>query len=107
MILFGYAASVAIQSAPQSDFDVLKVVQKVSCLIAQLLFLLLRSPPTPHLSYSDLCTPLGELCRLTALHSSPWEKKAESLKKTRSDYESMQRRLSIALKRLEMMSVEV
>lgn len=58
-------------------------------------------------SYSDLCTPVGELNRLSLLHSSSWEKKAESLKKIRSDYEGMQRRLSIALKKLEMMSAEV
>ena len=58
-------------------------------------------------SYSDLCTPVGELNRLTLLHSSPWESKAESLKKIRSDYESMQRKLNIALKKLEMMAAEV
>lgn len=58
-------------------------------------------------SYSDLCTPLGELSRLAQLHSSPWETKAEGLKKIRSDYESMKRKLNIALKKMEMMSVEV
>lgn len=41
------------------------------------------------------------------LHSTPWEKKAEGLKKIRSDYENMQRRLNIALKKIELMAAEV
>ena len=45
--------------------------------------------------------------RLTKLHSGSWEEKAASMKKVRSDYENMQRRLQIATKRIEMMSAEV
>ena len=50
---------------------------------------------------------MGELNRLVLLHSSPWEKNAEGLKRIRSDYESMKRKLSIALKKLEIMGSEV
>ena len=50
-------------------------------------------------SYSDLCTPVGEMMRLT--------EKAVGMKKVREDYQNMQRRLNIATKRIEMMSAEV
>lgn len=50
---------------------------------------------------------MGELNRLSLAHSSSWEKKAESLQKIRSDYDSMHRRLNIALKKLEMTAMEV
>ena len=58
-------------------------------------------------SYSDLCTPVNELSRMVRLHSTPWEEKTEGLKKIRTDYENMQRRINIALKKIEMMSAEV
>lgn len=58
-------------------------------------------------SYSDLCTPVGEMVRMTKLHSSSWEEKAAGMKKVREDYQNMQRRLNIATKRIEMMSAEV
>ena len=58
-------------------------------------------------SYSDLCTPVGEVVRMTRLHSGSWEERAEGMKRVRSDYESMQRRLNIATRRIEMMSAEV
>ena len=45
--------------------------------------------------------------RLTRQHSGSWEEKTESIKKVRSDYENMQRRLNIATKRIEMMAAEV
>ena len=71
-----------------------------------------HTPPPPnhthtHTSYSDLCTPVGEMVRMTRLHSGLWEKEAEGMKKVRSDYENMQRRLNIATRRIEMMSAEV
>lgn len=71
-----------------------------------LLILLSLSLHCPH-SYSDLCTPVGELNRLVLLHSVPWEMRTEGLKRVRSDYESMQRKFNIALKKLEMMAAEV
>lgn len=58
-------------------------------------------------SYSDLVTPVGEMVRLTKLHSGSWEEKAVGMKKVRADYQNMQRRLNIATKRIEMMSAEV
>ena len=60
-----------------------------------------------HCSYSDLCTPVGEMVRMTRLHSGSWEEKTEGMKKVKSDYESMRRRLNIATKRIEMMAGEV
>ena len=50
---------------------------------------------------------MGEIVRLTKLHSGSWEEKAEGMKKVRADYQNMQRRLNIATKRIEMMSAEV
>ena len=44
---------------------------------------------------------------MTRLHSGSWEERAEGMKKIKSDYESMKRRLNIATKRIEMMSGEV
>ena len=58
-------------------------------------------------SFSDLCTPVGELTRLARVHSTSWEEKGEVMRKLRTDFESMQRQLSIALKRIEMMAAEV
>ncbi len=40
-------------------------------------------------------------------HSTPWEERADSLKGIRSDYDSMRTKLSIALKKIELMSAEV
>ncbi len=40
-------------------------------------------------------------------HSTPWEERADSLKGIRSDYDSMRTKLSIALKRIELMSAGV
>lgn len=50
---------------------------------------------------------MGELTRLARLHSAPWEEKGEVLKRLRTDYESMQRQLNIALRKIEMMAAEV
>ena len=58
-------------------------------------------------SFSDLCTPVAELTRLARVHSTSWEEKGEVMKKLRTDFESMQRQLSIALKKIEMMAAEV
>ena len=67
------------------------------------------NPPSPlhTCSYSDLCTPVGELTRLVAEYSTPWEQKSKVLQTLRQDYESMQRQLGIALKKIEMMAAEV
>ena len=50
---------------------------------------------------------MGELTRLARVHSTSWEEKGEVMRKLRTDFESMQRQLSIALKRIEMMAAEV
>lgn len=50
---------------------------------------------------------MGELTRLARLHSTPGEEKGEVLKRLRTDYESMQRQLNIALRKIEMMAAEV
>ena len=44
---------------------------------------------------------------MTRLHSGSWEERAEGMKKVKSDYQNMQRRLNIATRRIEMMSAEV
>ena len=47
------------------------------------------------------------MVRMTRLHSISWEERMAGMKKVKSDYESMQTRLNIALKRIEMMAGEV
>ncbi|CAB3979253.1 Hypothetical predicted protein, partial [Paramuricea clavata] len=56
-------------------------------------------------SASDLSTPTSELVRLVRLYSAQWEAKSNILKKIHDDYESKQRRLDIALKKLELVGV--
>ena len=48
-----------------------------------------------------------ELIRLVDQYSVPWEEKGEILKKLRNDYMTKQKQLLIAVKHLEMVSVEV
>lgn len=50
---------------------------------------------------------MKELTRMVGIHSSPWLEKTKNLKQIRSDYETMQRKLNIAVKKIELMSVEV
>ncbi|CAL1543054.1 unnamed protein product [Lymnaea stagnalis] len=53
-------------------------------------------------SISDLGMPVGELVRLVHVYSTPWEEKSAALKKLHEDYESKQRQLNIAIKRLQL-----
>ncbi|GFN85725.1 histone-lysine N-methyltransferase setd1b-a-like [Plakobranchus ocellatus] len=53
-------------------------------------------------SISDLGMPVGELVRMVRVYSTPWEEKSAALKKLHEDYESKQRQLNIAIKRLQL-----
>ncbi|KAK7503175.1 hypothetical protein BaRGS_00005440 [Batillaria attramentaria] len=53
-------------------------------------------------SVSDLSMPANELVRLVRVYSTPWEEKSAALKKLHEDYESKQRQLNIAIKRLQL-----
>ncbi|PVD29205.1 hypothetical protein C0Q70_11802 [Pomacea canaliculata] len=53
-------------------------------------------------SISDLNMTVNELVRLVRLFSTPWEEKSAALKKLHEDYESKQRQLNIAIKRLQL-----
>ncbi|KAK7108804.1 uncharacterized protein [Littorina saxatilis] len=53
-------------------------------------------------SVSDLSMPTNELVRLVRVYSTPWEEKSAALKKLHEDYESKQRQLNIAIKRLQL-----
>ncbi|OWF37664.1 titin-like isoform X2 [Mizuhopecten yessoensis] len=53
-------------------------------------------------SISDLNMPVNELVRLVHVYSTPWEEKSTALKKLHEDYESKQRQLNIAIKRLQL-----
>ncbi|XP_028392726.1 uncharacterized protein LOC114517064 isoform X2 [Dendronephthya gigantea] len=56
-------------------------------------------------SASDLRAPTSELIRLVRLYSAQWEAKSSIFQKIHDDYESKQRRLDIALKKLELVGV--
>lgn len=58
-------------------------------------------------SYSDLCVPVGELSRLVKLHSAHLEEAMEPMKRLQELYAQKQNQLSIALRRMEMMAMEV
>ena len=51
--------------------------------------------------------PVGELVRLVRVYSTPWEEKSTALKKLHEDYESKQRQLNIAIKRLQLVDSHV
>nr|CAB3262585.1 uncharacterized protein LOC100180644 [Phallusia mammillata] len=51
---------------------------------------------------TDLHTPIQELTRLVNIYSIPWEQRSEALKKLHTDYESKQRQLNIAIRRLQL-----
>lgn len=53
-------------------------------------------------SVSDLGMPANELIRLVRVYSTPWEEKSAALKKLHESYESKQRQLNIAIKRLQL-----
>ncbi|XP_078481741.1 uncharacterized protein LOC100180644 [Ciona intestinalis] len=53
-------------------------------------------------SITDLHTPIQELTRLVNIYSIPWEQRSEALKKLHTDYESKQRQLNIAIRRLQL-----
>ncbi|XP_064617866.1 uncharacterized protein LOC135481989 isoform X2 [Liolophura sinensis] len=53
-------------------------------------------------SVSDLQMPSNELIRMVRVYSTPWEEKSTALKKLHQDYESKQRQLNIAIKRLQL-----
>ncbi|XP_067674819.1 uncharacterized protein [Haliotis asinina] len=53
-------------------------------------------------SISDMNMPINELVRLVRVYSTPWEEKSAALKKLHEDYESKQRQLNIAIKRLQL-----
>ncbi|RUS81620.1 hypothetical protein EGW08_010633, partial [Elysia chlorotica] len=53
-------------------------------------------------SISDLGMPVSELVRMVRVYSTPWEEKSAALKKLHEDYESKQRQLNIAIKRLQL-----
>lgn len=58
-------------------------------------------------SVSDLNMPVNELVRLVHVYSTPWEEKSTALKKLHDDYESKQRQLNIAIKRLQLVDAHV
>eukprot|EP00731_Ephydatia_muelleri_P018897 Em0011g937a len=58
-------------------------------------------------SFSDLCVPVGELSRLVKLHSAHLEEAMEPMKRLLELYAQKQNQLSIALKRIEMMAMEL
>ena len=58
-------------------------------------------------SVSDLGMPVNELVRLVRVYSTPWEEKSAALKKLHEDYESKQRQLNIAIKRLQLVDAHV
>lgn len=58
-------------------------------------------------SISDLNMTVNELVRLVRLFSTPWEEKSAALKKLHEDYESKQRQLNIAIKRLQLVDAHV
>ena len=58
-------------------------------------------------SVSDLNMPVNELVRLVRVYSTPWEEKSAALKKLHEDYESKQRQLNIAVKRLQLVDAHV
>lgn len=51
--------------------------------------------------------PVNELVRLVRVYSTPWEEKSAALKKLHEDYESNQRQLNIAIKRLKLVESQV
>ena len=51
--------------------------------------------------------PVNELVRLVRVYSTPWEEKSAALKKLHEDYESKQRQLNIAIKRLQLVDAHV
>ncbi|XP_059166381.1 uncharacterized protein LOC131948723 isoform X2 [Physella acuta] len=53
-------------------------------------------------SISDLGMPVEELVRLVRVYATPWEEKSAALKKLHEDYDSKQRQLNIAIKRLQL-----
>lgn len=58
-------------------------------------------------SVSDANMPVNELVRLVRVYSSPWEEKSAALKKLHDEYESNQRQLNIAIKRLKLVESQV
>lgn len=58
-------------------------------------------------SVSDANMPVNELVRLVRVYSTPWEEKSAALKKLHEDYESNQRQLNIAIKRLKLVETQV
>jgi hypothetical protein len=56
---------------------------------------------------SDANMPVNELVRLVRVYSTPWEEKSAALKKLHEDYESNQRQLNIAIKRLKLVETQV
>ena len=59
------------------------------------------------ISISDLGMPVSELVRMVRVYSTPWEEKSAALKKLHEDYESKQRQLNIAIKRLQLVDAHV
>nr|XP_039254120.1 LOW QUALITY PROTEIN: uncharacterized protein LOC120331142 [Styela clava] len=57
-------------------------------------------------SITDLHTPIRELTRLVNVYSVPWEQKSEQLKKLHTDYESKQRQLNIAVRKLQLIDTQ-
>ncbi|KAK3576344.1 hypothetical protein CHS0354_039278 [Potamilus streckersoni] len=53
-------------------------------------------------SVSDLNNPVNEMVRLVRVYSTPWEEKSAALKKLHEEYETKQRQLNIAIKRLQL-----
>ncbi|XP_041354259.1 uncharacterized protein LOC121372068 [Gigantopelta aegis] len=53
-------------------------------------------------SMSDMSHPVNELIRMVRVYSTPWEAKSAALKKLHENYESKQRQLNIAIKRLQL-----
>ena len=51
--------------------------------------------------------PTNELIRLVRLYSTPWEEKSTALKKLHEDYEAKKTQLNIAIKRLQLIDVQV
>lgn len=79
-------------------------VGNVQCFI---LFYCIATYETILCSISDLGMPVEELVRLVRVYATPWEEKSAALKKLHEDYDSKQRQLNIAIKRLQLVDAHV
>lgn len=58
-------------------------------------------------SIGDLGLPIGELVRLVRIYSASWEENNIALKKLYESFESKQKQLNIAIRRLQLFDEQV